>query len=253
MVRRGVRAGRRTTAARGARRRRSHRGEYTATYLAVSHRWLDAVQPDADGAQQRALQGYLRAHPEIEYVWFEYACSGSNSGLDGVRAPSPWQLTRQAFVGVCVSRLGSYWSMPQGKRTPAETEQFRWMLQNANVLYLGARVLILLDLSYLSRLCVRQRAACANAQRAPTRSVRAHSLFLVALRPLVRSARPPPSPISGMASRCRRHASLYAPAYPHLLSRACWCAPADTRPSVMLTPDVRARAWEAAGPSLRRG
>ena len=214
MVRRGVRAGRRTTAARGARRRRSHRGEYTATYLAVSHRWLDAVQPDADGAQQRALQGYLRAHPEIEYVWFEYACSGSNSGLDGVRAPSPWQLTRQAFVGVCVSRLGSYWSMPQGKRTPAETEQFRWMLQNANVLYLGARVLILLDLSYLSRLCVRQRAACANAQRA---------------RPLAVSGCPPPTCPLGAPSTLpyQRHGVPLSQAC--LITRACIPAPALTR------------------------
>ena len=42
--------------------------------------------------------------------------------------------------------------MPQGKRTLAEKVRFKWMLQNVNLLYLGCRVIILLDLSYVSRL-----------------------------------------------------------------------------------------------------
>lgn len=45
----------------------------------------------------------------------------------------------------------SYWCMPQGDRSPAEKAQFLWMLENVNSLYLGCCVLILLDLSYLSR------------------------------------------------------------------------------------------------------
>ena len=38
-----------------------------------------------------------------------------------------------------------------GKRTETEKMEFDWMLQNARLLYLGCTVLILLDLSYLSR------------------------------------------------------------------------------------------------------
>ena len=41
--------------------------------------------------------------------------------------------------------------MPQGDRTPAEKAAFVHMLGNVNSLYLGCSVLILLDLSYLSR------------------------------------------------------------------------------------------------------
>ena len=47
--------------------------------------------------------------------------------------------------------------MPQGARTPAEKVQFGWMLDNVNLLYLGASVLILNDLSYQSRVCARAR------------------------------------------------------------------------------------------------
>ena len=51
--------------------------------------------------------------------------------------------------------------MPQGTRTPAEKEQFRWMLQHANLLYLGATVLVLMDLSYLSRFWTQFEAWCS--------------------------------------------------------------------------------------------
>ena len=41
--------------------------------------------------------------------------------------------------------------MPQGKRTEAEKVAFGRMLNNINLLFLGASVLILLDMSYSSR------------------------------------------------------------------------------------------------------
>ena len=47
--------------------------------------------------------------------------------------------------------------MPQGKRTPAEKVDFQHMLSHINLLYLGCSVLVLLDLSYLSRFWVRTR------------------------------------------------------------------------------------------------
>ena len=36
-------------------------------------------------------------------------------------------------------------------RSPAEKLRFKWMLQNVNMLYLGMRVLLLMDISFLSR------------------------------------------------------------------------------------------------------
>ena len=41
--------------------------------------------------------------------------------------------------------------MPQGKKSPAERVHFENMLHNVNLLYLGLRVLILLDKTYVSR------------------------------------------------------------------------------------------------------
>ena len=90
-------------------------------HLAVSHRWLGDTAdspPDESGQQLAEIQAYLKL-PEnigVKYVWYDY------------------------------------WSMPQGRdRTSAQTAEFKWMLENVNVVYLGCSVLILLDLSYLSR------------------------------------------------------------------------------------------------------
>jgi hypothetical protein len=44
-----------------------------------------------------------------------------------------------------------FWCMPQGQRSKVETLECKHMLKSANLLYLGTRVLILLDLSYISR------------------------------------------------------------------------------------------------------
>lgn len=100
---------------RTIQRSRAFRGEYTGRYLAVSHRWMSPSEPDADGAQLAAVREHVREHPEIEWVWYDY------------------------------------WDMPQGERTPAELVEFKHMLSNVNLLYLGMSVLILLDLSYMSR------------------------------------------------------------------------------------------------------
>jgi hypothetical protein len=93
----------------------SFRGAYAQRYLAVSHRWFARDAPDKDGLQLAEIRIYLEAHPEVQWVWYDY------------------------------------WCMPQGDRTPAQKVAFNYMLQNVNYLYLGCSVLILLDLSYLSR------------------------------------------------------------------------------------------------------
>ena len=45
--------------------------------------------------------------------------------------------------------------MPQGERNEQEKQDFLRMLRQVNLLYLGCHVLVLLDLSYLSRFWVR--------------------------------------------------------------------------------------------------
>jgi hypothetical protein len=90
--------------------------------LAVSHRWEAPSQPDTEGAQWDAIRRHLQANPHIRLVWYDY------------------------------------WCMPQGTRSRAEGDHFKWMLQHINLLYLGCSVLILLDISYLSRFWTQMEA-----------------------------------------------------------------------------------------------
>ena len=84
--------------------------------LVVSHRWETPTDPDPTGAQALAVQAYLKAHPEINAVWFDFS------------------------------------SMPQGRnKTPRESAEFKEMLPNINLLYLTCSVLILMDRSYMNR------------------------------------------------------------------------------------------------------
>ncbi len=84
--------------------------------LAVSHRWETPTDPDPTGAQALAVQTYLKAHPEIDTVWFDFS------------------------------------SMPQGRdKTLSESAEFQEMLPNINLLYLTCSVLILMDRSYMNR------------------------------------------------------------------------------------------------------
>jgi len=90
-------------------------GAYRHNILAVSHRWETTEVPDVQGAQMEAIRDYLAENRNIEYVFFDYTC------------------------------------MPQGEKSAAEKREFRAVLPNINLLYLGASVLALMDLSYMSR------------------------------------------------------------------------------------------------------
>jgi len=99
------------------------RGEYLQDYMAVSHRWLDRNHPDPEGVQLEAIKNCLRA-PEaaaIKYVWVDWMCM--------------WQGDKEG----------------QRDITEAERSDFKTMLSEVNLLYLGCQVLVLLDLSYGSR------------------------------------------------------------------------------------------------------
>ena len=92
-------------------------GDYRENMLATSHRWEHPDEPDTKGKQLAALKRYLDDHPEIEYVWSDFPC------------------------------------MPQKPRSPVDEDEdeFTEMFSNVNVIFLGMQVLILLDISYMSR------------------------------------------------------------------------------------------------------
>ena len=95
-------------------------GKYRDEYLSVSHRWEMPDDPDTNGAQLQALKDYLAANPQIVYVWFDYT------------------------------------SMPQKAAgvSTAMAREFKTMLANVNILYLGCAVLAIVDLTYISRFWV---------------------------------------------------------------------------------------------------
>ena len=54
--------------------------------------------------------------------------------------------------------------MPQGERSPAEKTSFNHMLRNVNFLYLGCKVLILLDKRFIGRFWTQFEAYIAMRQ-----------------------------------------------------------------------------------------
>jgi len=100
--------------------------------LAISHRWEQPEEADMSGEQLRRIQEYLRENRTLKWVWYDF------------------------------------WCMPQGSKKSVERFEFDEMLHNVNWLFLGARVLILLDLSYLSRFWTQARARAPTDQPSAT-------------------------------------------------------------------------------------
>ena len=73
------------------------------------------------------IRSFLAARSEIKYVWCDMSC------------------------------------MPQGQRTAAEQAEFDSMLPHINLLYLGASVLVILDMSYMSRFWTQVREGWPHA------------------------------------------------------------------------------------------
>ena len=91
-------------------------GVHVKKMLTISHRWMSPDIADVDGAQLTAIRKHLKEKgDEIDYVWYDFSC------------------------------------MPQGEeKTPVQIADFKRMISQVNLLYLGTSVLILLDLSYVS-------------------------------------------------------------------------------------------------------
>ena len=108
-------------------------GKHVKEILTISHRWMSPKVADVDGAQLTAIQKHLAdSGREIKYVWMDYSC------------------------------------MPQGEeKTAVQRADFKRMISQVNLLYLGTSVLILLDLSYVSRFWT-QFEAWLSMQQATT-------------------------------------------------------------------------------------
>ena len=133
--------------------------------LAVSHRWDRPNEPDPTGAQMKAIKRMLRANPQYEYVWLvrrrawfvhspAAAIPKGPFYSDSIRSQMH-ELTMSSRFGVPLPGNGcdpqDYSCAPQGERSPQEKEIFSLTLENMDFLFLGSSVLILLDMSYMSR------------------------------------------------------------------------------------------------------
>ena len=111
-------------------------GTHIQKILSLSHRWMEPGDPDPDGVQLKALKEFL-------------------SSADGKGFPLVW------IDAQCMPQ-----DHPKGSRSADDTKSFSTMLSNVNMLFLGTSVLVMLDLSYVSRFWVsvqtptRQGAAC---------------------------------------------------------------------------------------------
>jgi hypothetical protein len=108
-------------------------GTLVTEVCTVSHRWIDRDKPDPDGTQLKKIQAHLDSHPAIKYIWYDYSC------------------------------------MPMGsERTVDEVEDFRRMLMDVNGLFLGTSVLLLIDLSFLSRFWTQLEAWLSMQEPGPS-------------------------------------------------------------------------------------
>ena len=96
-------------------------GKYAEEFLGVSHCWETPGEPDPRGVQLQKLRQILREkrHQRVKYVFYDKSSLPQRCG-DIVL-------------------------------TPAEKAEFQKMLPNINIIYLGAKVVIFLDETYLNR------------------------------------------------------------------------------------------------------
>jgi hypothetical protein len=138
------------------------RGTHVEKILSISHRWMEPTQPDPDGEQLKAIKAFLvsSAGKRIELVWID----GGSMPQDqpkGTRTKEDKADFDIMLSQVCAAlRLGHHAFVatlsPRRSRshlcyvnTPPSLPPFT--CAQVNMLYLGTTVLILFDLSYMSR------------------------------------------------------------------------------------------------------
>ena len=103
--------------------------------LVVSHRWEDPEDPDPNGEQLKVVQDALTADENLERVWYDYWSMPQDTRT---------QKEKAAFKA---EEKGA----KKDTRNKADLGDFKLMLSSVNLLYLGGTVLLIVDMSYLSR------------------------------------------------------------------------------------------------------
>lgn len=118
---------------------------YVKDYMSVSHRWMTygtvdprRAPPDPKGVQLAAIKRHLTKHSEVKYVWFDWTCM--------------WQGSKEG----------------QREITVNEKAECDLMLSEVNMLYVGCQVLVLLDMTYLSRFWTMYEAWLSRLKPAPS-------------------------------------------------------------------------------------
>ena len=112
------------------------KGEGSFTVLAISYPWQGFGDPDSTGERAAAVAKFLREHPEIEYVWWDYLCVPQNTNMpdwEGNPPKNPYPTTY--------------------KKNDFEKLYFQTMINRGavNLVYLGAFVLTVANALYLHR------------------------------------------------------------------------------------------------------
>ena len=141
------------------------RGSYVEEYAAVSHRWDKNHDPDPWGEQLKAIKLFLKNRKRIKWIWIDYCCMPQDA-KDYEDAEGEVNFDEEG-VYKPTSR-----SLAAGARTEAEYKEFKTMLPDIGLIFLGCRVLLVIDLTYQSRFWT-QYEAWLSMQRATIKGLAA--------------------------------------------------------------------------------
>ena len=154
-------------------RRAAIRGEYTDKYVCVSHRWEKKTAPDVKGAQAAAIRTYLSEHETIEEVWYDYSCMFQGKRTREEQAEFDAMLPEINLLYACSGSSTAAPPSPLHQPT-LFTENRALCLCVRSLLacccccrYLSMRVLVLMDLSTLSRFWTQLEAWMAMQEMTP--------------------------------------------------------------------------------------
>ena len=137
------------------------RGTHVEKILSISHRWMEPTQPDPDGEQLKAIKAFLvsSAGKRIELVWIDGGSMPQHQPTIGlIRSDEDTADFKTMLSEVCAALCLGHRPFPRHPFPATQPPMFTprhcsppFTCAQVNMLYLGTTVLILFDLSYLSR------------------------------------------------------------------------------------------------------
>jgi hypothetical protein len=137
------------------------RGTHVEKILSISHRWMEPTQPDPDGEQLKAIKAFLvsSAGKRIELLWIDGGSMPQDQPglIRSVEDKADFDIMlSQVCAALCLGHRPFLATLSQplyyyiNILTPRRCSP-PFTCAKVNMLYLGTTVLILFDLSYLSR------------------------------------------------------------------------------------------------------